>query len=154
MAAGPVSRPRTWRLLPDEAALVAAYGYRCEIGRCREPVTLVTWRPWQSPVAGMVRASERFVCDQHGARFEQRPSRINPPPEREARRLSETERAGAFHCYAPGCPGLASVVFTERYAKRGFRQADEELTCDAHGAEVAARLPLEIGPAPDEGGAR
>jgi hypothetical protein len=61
-----------WRIHADDAARFAAGGKHCETRRCRNPVTVVTWRYFRSAAAGRVLVAEHFVCDAHGAEFAQR----------------------------------------------------------------------------------
>jgi len=67
--AASVPAPLAWRLPPADAARMAAEGRHCEARPCREPVTVVTWRKFQSKAAGRELLSERLVCEAHAARF-------------------------------------------------------------------------------------
>jgi hypothetical protein len=86
-----VRRPLAWRIHPDDAARFAADGKHCEgrrgTRRCRDPITIVTWRWYRSAAAGRVLVVERLVCDEHGGQFAaRRRIEIEPhPPERSAR---------------------------------------------------------------------
>jgi hypothetical protein len=76
-----VPRPVAWRTHPDDVAKDAAEGMHCEVRRCRNPVTVVTWRWYRSAEYGRVLQVERFVCDGHGQEFATRHHiEIEPSP--------------------------------------------------------------------------
>jgi hypothetical protein len=80
-------RPIAWQIHPAAAAWFAAERKRCETRRCRNPVSVVTWRYWRSAEAGRVLAAEHFVCDEHGQEFAARHHiQIEPPPAEPSRR--------------------------------------------------------------------
>jgi hypothetical protein len=93
-----VRRPIAWRIHPGDAARFAAEGSHCQgrrgTRRCRDPISVVTWRWWRSAAAGRVLVAEHFVCDQHAQQFADRYHiEIEPsPPERSLRR--DTPDAG------------------------------------------------------------
>lgn len=81
MSATPVPRPIAWRIHPDDAAEFAAKAKHSETRRCRNRISVVTWRYWRSAAAGRVLVSEHFVCDQHGQAFAARHGiEIEQPP--------------------------------------------------------------------------
>lgn len=83
----PVPRPVAWRVHSDDAARFAAEGQHCQARRCRNPVSVVTWRYWQSAVAGRVLLAEHFVCSAHGQEFATRHHlQIELPPAEPSRR--------------------------------------------------------------------
>ena len=78
-----VRRPIAWRIHPADAEWFAAEGQHCQTGRCREPITVVTWRWWRSTEAGRLLVTEHFRCTGHGAEFAARHRiEVEPPPER------------------------------------------------------------------------
>jgi hypothetical protein len=85
-----------WRIHADDAARFAAEGQHCETRRCRNPVSVVTWRWWRSAAAGRVLVTEHFVCDQHAQEFAGRYHiEIEPsPPERSLRRDTPGQKRG------------------------------------------------------------
>ena len=75
-------RPVAWRIHAADAALFAAERKHCETRRCRNPITVATWRYYRSTEAGRVLMAERFDGDQHGAEFAQRHHiAVDPPPD-------------------------------------------------------------------------
>ena len=75
-------RPIAWRLHADDVARSAAARKSCETRRCRNPVSVVTWRWWRSAEAGRVLLTEHEVCDQHGREFASRHHiEMEPPPD-------------------------------------------------------------------------
>ena len=86
-------RPVAWRIHPDDVAWFAAEGEHCETRRCRNPVTVVTWRYYRSAEAGRVLIAERFVCEEHGQEFAARHRiEIGPAPAVPSRSRGERSR--------------------------------------------------------------
>jgi hypothetical protein len=132
MTAARLPRPVAWRIHPAEMARFAAEHKHCETLKCRQPITIVTWRWWRSASAGRVLIGGHFVCDTHGASFAQRHGiEIEPAAEREMRRLGEAEMAAltgkSRHCSSHACENPATCVFTVRYTGRGKPHTDEDL---------------------------
>ncbi|HLN66504.1 MAG TPA: hypothetical protein VK280_04445 [Streptosporangiaceae bacterium] len=149
--AGPVNRPQAWRIHPAEAARFAADGKRCETRKCRQPVAITTWRWWRSAAAGRFLVAEHLVCERHGTEFAARHHiGVDPPGEREARRLSGAETAALAaagrNCESAGCQNPATCLFTDRYTVRGEPRTDEDLACDRHVGQLAERFGVSIPP--------
>jgi hypothetical protein len=70
--AEPVRRPIAWRVHPDDAARFAAEGQHCQVRRCRNAISVVSWRWWRSAEAGRVLVAEHFICGEHGQQFADR----------------------------------------------------------------------------------
>jgi len=151
----PVRRPYAYYLHPAEVARFAADKKHCETRRCRNPVTVCTWRWWRSSEAGRALLSEHLVCTEHGTGFAERHHiELDPPSTREARRLTGAETASLTaegkHCDARGCENSPTCIFTERYTVHGEPRADEDRSCDDHAGMFAARFHVTIAPAPEE----
>ena len=136
-------------------ARFAAEHKHCETLKCRQPITIVTWRWWRLASAGRVLIGGHFVCDTHGASFAQRHGiEIEPAAEREIRRLGEAEMAAltgkSRHCSSHACENPATCVFTVRYTGRGKPHTDEDLACDHHAGLLAAQFGVSIAPAPGD----
>jgi hypothetical protein len=144
-----VPRPRAWRIRQTEIARFAAAGKRCETRKCREPVTIVTWRWWRSAAASCVLLSEREVCERHGTGFAaQHHIGVDPAGEIVARHPSDAGMAAleaeARHCDWPACGVVATWIFTESYTVRGEPRADEDLSCDRHVRAFADRFNISV----------
>jgi len=84
-----VPRPIAWTVHAADAAELADRGERCQVRRCRNPVTVVTWRWWRSTEVARVLLAEHLVCTDHGQKFAERHHIEVEPP-------SATPRANPF----------------------------------------------------------
>jgi hypothetical protein len=117
-----VPPPIAWTLHPADAAEIAARGEHCQVRRCRNAVSVVTWRWWRSAEVARILLAEHFVCTEHGQKFAGRHHiQIEPP--------SERPRALAGRVF----PGDLLAEFLERGEETGPRARLEVMTAEQIG---------------------
>jgi hypothetical protein len=112
-----VPRPIAWTLHPADAAEIAGKGEHCQVRRCRNAVSVVTWRWWRSTEVARILLAEHFICTEHGQKFADRHYiQVEPP--------SEQPRARARRVF----PGDLLAEFLERGEETGPRARLEVMT--------------------------
>jgi hypothetical protein len=112
-----VRRPIAWTLHPADAAEIAGKGEHCQVRRCRNAVSVVTWRWWRSTEVARILLAEHFICTEHGQKFADRHHiQVEPP--------SEQPRARARRVF----PGDLLAEFLERVEEAGPRARLEAMT--------------------------
>lgn len=87
MSTATLRAPAAWKIHETDVVRFGEQGQHCDHPRCREAVTVVTWRRWQSAEAGRELLAEHFVCTEHGQDFARRHHlEVEAAPDRPSRR--------------------------------------------------------------------